>query len=436
MALAAALVTLYGPGGEAAAQPGSDPIGLVVPAGTPLRIALELRIRIKRVGQPVSGVLVDPVYRYDRIVIPAATRVSGRVKELRKVTGGARAAALLNGDFTPPRPVVLSFDSLALPDGTVMSMETSVGSGTDHVAVSVSARKGLAAKAVGAVAEPAREVASTIKRPGWLGRFKQALVARLPLHPQYLRPGTVFTAVLQSPLDFGVGEAAEMAPEGTAPHPESILQARLVTAVDSRRTPRGSVVRAMVTRPVFSDDHRLILPEGTLLTGEVTFAKAARRLRRNGQLRFLFETVQVPERGPESMRASLHSVQAGRDQRVALDDEGGAAVTNSKGRFMAPALASVAFGLTLRRTLDYDTDGAGPEPQYGSTESRGIGGFFGYGLIGTGLSQLSRPLATGVGALGVARTIYVGVFGKGRDVTFPEHTVIEVQLAPGPGPEK
>src|SRR4029453_17646205 len=97
------------------------------------------------------------------------------------------------------------------------------------------------------------------------------------------------------------------------PPAHSILHARLLTPLDSAKTPRGSAVRAVVTRPLFSADLRLILPEGTVLSGEVTFATAAGRFHRNGQLRFLFESVQAPEREAEARRASLHSVPVGRE---------------------------------------------------------------------------------------------------------------------------
>ncbi len=90
-----------------------------------------------------------------------------------------------------------------------------------------------------------------------------------------------------------------------------MLAARLVTALDSGRTPRGTPIAAVLTRPVLSDDGELVLPEGTELLGEVTFARGARRLHRNGQLRLLFEEVKPPEREPQRMLASLHSLPLG-----------------------------------------------------------------------------------------------------------------------------
>ena len=53
-------------------------IELVVEAGRPLQVALDQRVSVKRVGQPVTGTLVDPVYGYDRILVPAGTKVLDR----------------------------------------------------------------------------------------------------------------------------------------------------------------------------------------------------------------------------------------------------------------------------------------------------------------------------------------------------------------------
>jgi hypothetical protein len=38
----------------------------------------------------------------------------------------------------------------------------------------------------------------------------------------------------------------------------------------------------------------------------------------------------------------------------------------------------------------------------------------------------------GLGAVGVGRTVYGAVFGKGHEVRLPAYTPIQVQLAPGP----
>src|SRR5206468_78565 len=126
----------------------------------------------------------------------------------------------------------------------------------------------------------------------------------------------------------------ERAPAEAKPVPDSVLNVRLVTALDSSKTPRGTPITAVLTEPVFSADRQLVLPEGAELAGEVTFTKQASRFHRNGQLRFLFESVRLPGQEPTTMLASLESVDASED--VAVDEEGGVTVTNSATRFIEP----------------------------------------------------------------------------------------------------
>jgi hypothetical protein len=90
----------------------------------------------------------------------------------------------------------------------------------------------------------------------------------------------------------------------------------------------------------------------------------------------------------------------------------------------------------LHGRLDYDTDGAGPEMQYGGAGSSAVGGFLGASLIGVGLTMISRPVTLAVGIAGMARSAYSGVVGGGRDVSFPADTSIQVRLAPGPASER
>ncbi len=242
---------------------------------------------------------------------------------------------------------------------------------------------------------------------------------------------------LSSPLSFGHAVAAAPAPAGTSPAPDSILTARLATTLDSSKTPRGTKFEAVITETVFSADHQVVLPEGTTLTGEVTFAAPARRFHRNGRLRFLFERVQVPNQPDAPLLGALHAIDASDDDHVAVDDEGGTTIENSKTRFIAPALSL----LSLRASIDRDgrrfadPDGDGSIKTAGSgVGSRGVGGFIGMGLVGAAVSQMTRPVGIAMGIYGAARTVYTNVLGKGREVTFSADTPIEVRLAPGPVP--
>jgi len=441
----------------AAARAQSAPgVELVVETGRPLRVVLSDTSTVKRVGQIVTATLVEPVYAHDRIVIPAGTEVRGRVAALENPSKASRLRSYLSGDFSPHRVVQLKFDSF-VRDGAQVPIATIAKNGTPHVtrkvarspdegdATGVVARakeevKGRAAETVAAAKQRASDALSMVTQPGRMERVKEWAVNRLPYHPQVLRKGTAYDAELQAPLTFGKVEAIASAPEGTTPAPSSILKARLNTTLDSGTTPRGTPLEAVVTEPVFAEDGRLILPEGTTLTGEVTFAQGARRFHRNGRLRFLFESVQLPDRSTAPLLASLHAIDVSGDDGVVLDDEGGAGVANDKSRFVTPALAMLALRASLRQGEGggFERGAVTAEPRATSAAAgsrglagRGLGGLIGFGLIGAGLSQISQPLGVAFGFVGLARSVYTNVFGKGSELHFQADTPIQVQLAPG-----
>jgi hypothetical protein len=422
-------------------------VRLVVDAGRPLRLALDDSVRVKRVGQPVTATLIEPVYAYDRIVVPVGTKAIGRIEQIEGPRTWKRVRAALGGDFSPTRRVRLQFDSLVMDDGETVSMHTAVTEGIERVSLSVAggsdkkpgAVARLGQRAAEEVASQAKEAASVITAPGKMERLKWMAIGALPYRPQILRRGTVYSARLTDPLDFGAVVPIARAPAGTAAAPGSILRARLLTTLDSATTARGTRVEAVLTQPLFagaasSSDRQLILPEGTMLRGEVTFTRRARHFHRHGELRFLFESVQAPAQPTEALLASLQAVEANYDGRLVIDEEGGTTSTSSKARMAAPALAALALVGTFHGHLDYDTDGAGPEMAYGGVASSSLGGFLGMGVIGISLSAISRPVTIAISVIGMMRTTYAALFGKGREIVFPADTVIQVQLAPGPSP--
>jgi hypothetical protein len=360
--------------------------------------------------------------------------------------------SLASGDFSPNHHIVVQFDTLAFADGHEVPIRTRVTSAAERISLSIAApsaadkdadKKGVTARAGDAISQArqaaaakARGALAAIKSPGKMERFKAALINRLPYHPQYLSKGSVYVAELTTPVDFGSAPPPALAAPGSAPAPNTILNARLVTPLDSAKTTRGTPIDAIVTEPVFSTDHQLILPEGSRLTGEVTFATSARRFHRSGQLRFLIESVQPPKNDSAQLLASLYSVQAADGSAVDLDEEGGAKASNPKTRFIAPALSVMALrGSTHRedRRQDGDANDSLPGP-VGNPGSRGVGGFFGWGLTGAIVSQIWHPVGLTIAVIGVARTVYRNVLGKGHEVTFPTDTMIQVQLAPGASP--
>lgn len=435
LGVARAAILLMLAAGPAGAQSSGSVVHLVVPAGTPLRVALDEKVSVKRAGQQVTATVLEPVYAYDRIVIPAGTRVAGHIERVETAHGARRARAFLSGDFTPPRYALVAFDTMIAPDGRTTEMQTAVTTGADNVALRVADSKepGVASRAREETARQVKQSIAVITAPGKMERLKDAAIQSLPYHPTYLRKGTVYTARLLSAIDFGEAMRTGPAPPGSLPAPDSILNARLVTPLDSVTSAKGTRVEARLTQPVFTADHRLILPEGTVLRGEVTLSKAARRFHRNGKLRFLFESVQVPDAAEQTLLGSLYSVESERGSRVAIDEEGGATSTNSSARFIAPAIGALALAASLSSHLDYDTDGAGPETAHGRFGSGAVGGFLGFATLGVVLAQVARPIALTLTVAGLARTAYSAIAGRGRNISFPADTSIQIRLAPGPG---
>ena len=458
------------------AQSETDRVTLVVATGRPLRVRIDDRITIKRVGQAVKASVIDPVYAYDRIVIPAGATVTGEIVRFKSTSRWSRVQAWLRGDLTPPRTPVVRFDALVLPDGSARPIATVMAPGRDRISLSTTTaathEDGLLARGKEEAAGRVRDAITTAKQrvrsaigavraPGKMQRLQDAAISQLPYHPQYVNVGTIYEAELTAPLSFGdavvsaltgdavpdassddtapddsVGRAvptAERPPCDNRPAPASVLTARLVTPLDSSTTARGTRMQAVLTEPVFSPAHHLIYPEGTTLDGEVTFAKRAARLHRNGQLRFLIEQVTPPRQRTEPLLASLYAVEASQDDRLVVDEEGGAAATNSKTRFIVPALAVLSLRASIgegHRRFDHDADDNEPVSGQGNYAGRGVAGFLGLGFLGAGIGQISRPAAIGLGVYGAVRTLYSNVLGKGHDVVFPQNTVIQVQLSP------
>jgi hypothetical protein len=423
---------------------------LTVVAGRPLDIVLDERVVIKRVGQSVTGVVVQPVYAYDRIVVPSGTKVHGHVASLEDPSKFARTRAMLSGDLTPRRRVVLQFDTLVLESGDTLpihtvsrteitrvkrteapSPEDDADDGSSVHRLERQAKQEVKSSIADA-RQRGRDILAEITQPGRTQRMKDTLVQRLPYHPQWIDAGTGYHAEFIAPLEFGAVIPTELASASARPAPSSILTVRLLTDLDSAKTPRGTTIKAIVTQPVFSSDHLLIIPEGTLLEGEVTLAKSARLLHKNGQLRFLFETIHRDAAPSSPLVAQLQAVETSADDRVAIDEEGGATLKSPKTRFIAPALALLA----LRGSLDHEThpdpDGDGHMIQSNNQGAMGVGGFLGMGVMGFGLSFVARPVGVALSAYGAARTMYTNVVGKGREVRFPADTLMQLQLAPGP----
>jgi hypothetical protein len=185
-------------------------------------------------------------------------------------------------------------------------------------------------------------------------------------------------------------------------------------------------VEAVVTRPLFSANHGLVIPEGTHLLGDVVAAQPARFLHRNGKLLFMFRQVKLPLGAVQSTQGYLEGVEADFDAHLTLDSEGGMRASSPKTRFIFPAIAVAVAGLSLHQ--DYNSQGVPDRDIAGHAESGAVG----LGLIGTVVAQISRSVASSIAFTGAGFSVYSNFIARGQDVVLPLNTPVKVSFkAPG-----
>jgi len=189
------------------------------------------------------------------------SRTTGQVTKIGEISGGKRALAALDADFTRERKVVLSFNDLALPDGRHFQLQTSVTPGSGQVMRFVAAAESKEKKGVkDAASEKTKQAKKQVKQewdnamkqlktPGRVHRLKRYVEAQLPVYSQYIPVGAVYFAELNAPLDLGT---EVMTPQmvssigGPLP-PGSVVHARLTTPLTSATSQKGEAVEAVVS---------------------------------------------------------------------------------------------------------------------------------------------------------------------------------------------
>jgi len=403
-------------------------IDLTVPKGAALVVVLDREVRIKAVGQPVHGHLAEPVYAFDQLFIPVGTEVNGKIKQVEGVSGTARTMAALNADLTPARQIEVEFTELVTADGKHIPIQTSVVPGSGQVLQFVSAAESqkkkdvkdlLTEKERQAKAEARRQFEAArqqVKQPGKMHRLERAGVAQLPVHPQYVDAGTVYLAKLKQPLQFGSEPlTSEMAASmmNTDIPPGSMVHARLMTPLNSASTQKGDEVQAILSQPLMANG-KLLLPEGALLKGTVVQVQPARHWKHNGQLRFVFRDLVLPNGVESKVEAMVQGVQSGVADKLDVDSEGGAETQTPKTRYLRTA---ISVGLAA----------ATHEDEAFNRAEGGAGGFKVVGIV-IGAAVSSHPLAIAMGAFGASRSIYNNFIARGRDVVFPEFTAMLIAV--------
>jgi hypothetical protein len=208
---------------------------------------------------------------------------------------------------------------------------------------------------------------------------------------------------------------------------------------------QGQKVEAVLSEPLFSAGHKLVLPEGTHLDGLVVVVKKAEWFHRTGRLRFNFQNVNLPSQVAQFRVATPASapLQAQEEKRLQfrtqstlsaaesgqaslkVDKEGGVQATDSKTRFIGTAVAL----LMARSAADNDptrSSSGAITGQSSNVGGRTLGGGLGFGLLGTIAAQSSRNVGSALGYYGLAWSLYSTVVARGAEVQFNKNAVVDI----------
>lgn len=432
-------------------------VPLTVPAGAPLRLFLTKRVS-KKTGVAVEAKVMDPVFAFDREVIPAGSTVLGDVNRTRSIPRFQRFQAIAGGDFTPLHRADVEFTTLLLPDGRKFALRTEINPGLNSIYVEPSHKKPKPAKSKPADPSPpaqqnsgilglgkstarqqlnaqlnsrTRGVADLVRGPNKKERLVDFLMAKLPYHPQYLRRGTRFDAPLLAPLDFGTVSIPRqnLTQIGTQPPPDSSTRARLLTPLDSSSAKVGERVEAVVTAPLFSPEHKLIVPEGTKLTGTVVVAQKARMFHRGGKLRFTFQKVELGQAEEMRTQAIVGAAENSGKAQIKVDSEGEVQVTESKTRLLAPLISLAIANKGADADAGKRTASGGAE---GNVSGRTLAGGLGLGMIGSLVAQSSKYVGMAFGYYGLACSVYTNLVSRGGEVEFEKNALLDIKFGARP----
>jgi hypothetical protein len=440
--IVALLVSITGP---ANAQPAPEAptirfniVPLTVDKGFPLQVMLTEKLKFK-LKERVHGRIIEPVYAFDRVVIPLGTEVEGTITGFNKGSKWKKVSSLLVLDFTPERYPQISFDTLVLEDGRRIPIETSVEPGTD-VLVRFSGDIEPKNESVSSNSPASNQISgyANARRQAGNDLVKGMLWNLAPYRPQALPAGLRYKATLQESLDLGTAVLGVGAFDkiGSELPLGSTIYARLETPLNSRTAKLGTPVKAFLTNPMFSWDHRLIFPVGSRLSGEVVEVARAGRLKHNGELAFKFTQIEPPVSvlfglmGTQEIDGQLLGVQVSNElSRLRIDGEGGTRIAQSKERFVAPALALLSLGRGFN--ADAQSFGNAFTGAYsGNLLSRLLVGNSGLGLgIPAGIAgRMIPPVGIGLSLFSAARSLFVNILARGQEIDFPVNTPIEIRV--------
>jgi hypothetical protein len=414
-----------------------------IPSATPLPIELLRHVPMKA-GEPLEGRLLYPVYIENQIALPVGTLLRGSVVQLDS-DRSRRIHSRLRGDFTPFHIPVVRFDQMVLTDGTLQPIRSdSSKDGVPILRLSPPPGKPKSSFIRRQIAEEKqrlKDTAALFTKPGRGDRLVQFIYTQLPYHPERIEAATAWTVELAQPLEMtlkndppGGGnnpaihddnkQTATEKPDPTTPldqETEWRLRAYLQKTISSANEKQGDTFQAVVAEPVFNANHVLAVPEGSVLVGEITQAKAARSFGRQGKLRFRFRELKFPTGFSQPVEGSLAGADSDKSANLQMDSEGGIQ-PKSQNRVIVPLV------LTLLAGRAFDDDGS--QAAHSAVASNG------FGIVGrvVGIVASSRNVAAGIGIYGAALSFYDLWLARGHNVVFVKNTRVEITTRPTRSP--
>ena len=378
-----------------------------------------------KAGEAIEGRLVYPLYVGGKLAVPENTPIRGAVTALVP-DDKERLQGRLNGDFTPFHEAKVQFNELVLPDGA--HTFSTGGATTGAMVLRLTAagarpKQSFFGRYWSQAKDRMHQQIAFFTDPGLGDRAKQMLYHQLPYHPERIPAHTSWTFELAASLtlpDRPAEAQKDPDPPKAASTPETwSVHALLTDGLSSATAKPGDPVRALVSEPVLDKDRQTVIPQGSLLVGHVTTAKAAQALGRNGKLRFTFQQVQFPSgtAASQPVQGALAGATTQGAQTLNMDAEGTVTPKNQSS-VIAPLL------LTMLASRALDTDG-------NLTVQTGVASN-GFGLVGrvVGMAAGNRNLAAGIGFYAAGLSFYQNFLQPGHDVVFPKDTRIEIETTP------
>ena len=413
-----------------------------IPSGTPLSVELLQHVPM-RSGEQLTGRLLYPVYIENKVALPAGIFVHGDVIQLDS-DRSRRIHSRLRGDFTPFHIPVVKFDEIVLPDGDaerIVSSSAKDGISILRLSPPPNSPKGsFIRRQIAAEKQRVKDTVDAFTKPGRGDRLVQFVYTQLPYHPERIDKATSWTVELSQPLELKLNSdppadmkaavthtenklESKKEPDASAPGQpaEWRLRAYLLQTIDSASEKPGNTFQARVAEPVFDANHVLVVPEESVLIGQITQAKPARSFGRQGKLRFRFRELRFPSGFSQPVEGTLTGADSNKSANLQIDSEGGVQ-PKTQNRVIVPLVLT----LLASRALDDD----------GSAAAHGAVASNGFGIVGrvVGIVASSRNVAAGIGIYGAALSFYDLWLARGHNVVFPKNTRVEIATMPTRNP--